>query len=256
LTDRAPSRAEEALTVAEARKVDAEIEKLKAETAALHFNDLKNAAEIAKIEAETRDSVAKALTSEEMLIVNRLMREAKEREARVILSSNEYYRIYNFSGIVSDKSAAACMFQLQEWHRLWPGADMEIVFTSPGGSIIDGMALYDFIQQIRRQGHKVTTSTIGYAASMAGILLQAGDVRVMGKEAWLMIHEASFGAQGKTGEIEDTVEWVKKVQERIVDIFSSRSNMTKAQIRNKWTRRDWWISSNEALELGLIDEVR
>ena len=55
---------------------------------------------------------------------------------------------------------------------------------------------------------------------MAGILLQAGDIRIMGAESWLMIHEISFGASGKIGEIEDTVEWVKKIQERVVKIFA------------------------------------
>jgi ATP-dependent protease ClpP protease subunit len=94
------------------------------------------------------------------------------------------------------------------------------------------------------------------AASMAGILLQAGDTRVMAKESWLMIHEASFGASGKIGDVEDTVEWVKMVQERILSIFSERSGLTKAFLKKNWQRKNWWISSDYALKLNLIDEVR
>lgn len=205
--------------------------------------------------AEARDAIAKAQISEHMVVINELARDEKQRLHDIELSSNEYHRIYTFSGSVTDASVKLCIIRLTQWHRLYPGEPMKIVFTSGGGSVIDGMALFDYIQELRRAGHFITTATLGIAASMAGILLQAGDVRVMGKEAWLMIHEASFGAQGKTGEVEDTVEWIKKVQERVLDIFASRSSMTKAQIKSKWLRKDWWISSDEALKLGLIDEI-
>ncbi len=91
---------------------------------------------------------------------------------------------------------------------------------------------------------------------MAGILLQAGDVRTMGRESWLLIHQAAFSALGSTYEIEDRVEWVKRIQDRILDIFADRSKLTKAQIRRRWHRKDWWIDSDEALKLGLVDELR
>lgn len=216
----------------------------------------KAAAEVRKLKAEAREAQANAAKAEDLAAQQSLQRAKEERAAAAVLAGDSFQRVYRFSGAVTDVSARACMGALTEWHRLWPGQPMEVIFTSPGGSIIDGMALFDHISWLRREGHHMTTSTLGLAASMAGILLQAGDQRVMGKEAWLMIHEASFGAQGKTGEIEDTVEWVKKVQERILDIFAARSNMTKTQIKNKWTRKDWWISSDEALNLGLIDEIR
>ena len=94
------------------------------------------------------------------------------------------------------------------------------------------------------------------AASMAGILLQAGDTRWIGQQAWLMIHRAAFGAYGKTFEIEDEVKFVKRIEERILDIFTSRSKLTRNRIKRNWERKDWWISAEEALELGLIDDVR
>jgi ATP-dependent protease ClpP protease subunit len=90
---------------------------------------------------------------------------------------------------------------------------------------------------------------------MAGILLQAGDVRVMNAEAWLLVHEASFGAGGKLGEVEDTVEWVKKVSKRVKDIFAKRSNLSSSQIESRWRRKDWWIDADEALKLGFCDVI-
>jgi ATP-dependent protease ClpP protease subunit len=94
------------------------------------------------------------------------------------------------------------------------------------------------------------------AASMAGILLQAGDTRWIGQQAWLMIHRAAFGAYGKTFEIEDEVKFVKRVEERILDIFTSRSQLTRNKIKRNWERKDWWISAEEAVDLKLVDEVR
>ena len=133
---------------------------------------------------------------------------------------------------------------------------MEIIFSSPGGSIIDGFELFDHIQQLRNEGHHITTGTLGYAASMAGILLQAGDTRWVGQQAWLMIHRAAFGAYGKTFEIEDEVKFIKRIEERILDIFTSRSKLTTNKIKRNWDRKDWWISADESIDLGLVDEVR
>ena len=133
---------------------------------------------------------------------------------------------------------------------------MEIIFSSPGGSIIDGFELFDFLQEMRAQGHKVITGSLGMAASMAGILLQAGDIRWIGHQAWMMIHRAAFGAYGKTFEIEDEVKFIKRIEERILDIFTSRSDLTRNKIKRNWDRKDWWISSEEAVELKLVDEVR
>ena len=133
---------------------------------------------------------------------------------------------------------------------------MEIIFASPGGSIIDGFELFDHIQHLRNEGHHITTGSLGYAASMAGILLQAGDTRWIGHQAWVMIHRAAFGAYGKTFEVEDEVKLVKRMEERILDIFTSRSNLTRNKIRRNWDRKDWWISADEAVDLKLVDEVR
>lgn len=202
-----------------------------------------------RAEAETR--LARAAADQAEISVQR---EIHRRS--VELAGDEHHLFYPFMGEVSFKSVDACIDQLTVWMRTRPGEPIEIQFNSPGGSIIDGLALWDFIQTVKSQGHRVTTSAIGYAASMAGILLQAGDERVMGGEAWLMIHEASFGAMGKTYEVEDRVEWIKMVQERILRIFASRSNMDVEEIRDKWSRRDWWLDSDSALELGFIDAIR
>ena len=207
-------------------------------------------------DAKTREALGSARKYEAEAEMAEIELAATKRVETDLLASNLYHHLYAFDGPVSGTNVQHCIRTLTLWDRTAPGCDIEIVFNSPGGSVTDGLALYDFILATRRRGHKVTTVALGLAASMAGILLQAGDVRVMGAESWLMIHEAAFGTSGKTGEVEDMVEWVKKVQDRILDIFALRSNMTKQQIKTKWRRKDWWLSSEEALVNGLVDEVR
>ena len=181
---------------------------------------------------------------------------ALQRAETMELSKDKYHHLYPFYRAVDEASVSNCMEMLSYWSRTEPGCSMEIVFNSPGGSVLAGLALFDFIRALSNNGHHITMHTLGYAASMAGILLQAGDKRVMGREAWILIHEISFGAVGKIGEIEDTTEWVKKMQKRTLNIFAERSKMSVAQIEKKWKRTDWWLDSAEAFKLGLIDDIR
>jgi len=206
-------------------------------------------AETKKLEAETRKAEAEALVAE---LDARSEYRKREREK----AGDEENYLYRFAGEVSKNSVNNCMKKLTQWSRLNPECDIEIIFSSPGGSIIDGFELFDFIQDLRSRGHHITTGTLGMAASMAGILLQAGDTRWVGGQAWVMIHRAAFGAFGKTYEVEDEVEFVKRIEERILEIFTSRSKLTKQKIKKNWDRKDWWISADEAVELNLVDEVR
>jgi len=212
--------------------------------------------DIAKTEAETRKILAEALQAEaeaeKSVMETAEATRSRDRER----ATDERNYLYRFSGSVSASTVSGCMKKLTQWSRQNPKCNIEIVFSSPGGSIIDGFELFDFIQHLRNGGHHVTTGTLGMAASMAGILLQAGDTRWVGHQAWVMIHRAHFGAMGKTYEVEDEVEFVKRIEERILDIFTIRSKLTKQKIKRNWDRKDWWISADEALELSLVDEIR
>lgn len=222
--------------------MEVEIEKAKAEAK-------KAEAEAEKAQAEARK--AKAEADEIEFAVWELTR---HREAVEAADENNY--VYRFDTSVNEKSVKACMQKLSQWHRQDDEASMEIIFSSPGGNIFEGMALFDFILDLRSQGHYITTGAAGMAASMAGILLQAGDYRWIGEQSWLLIHRASFGAFGSTYQIEDEVELIKRIEERILEIFLKRSNLTKRKIQRNWERKDWWLSADDALEHGLIDEIR
>lgn len=224
-------------------------------------------AEARDFEASTRETIADAQAKEEHLVREKIETKKAERLHKEEQASNKYFHIYNFMDEVSEKSVVSCMNALTIWDRVDPGCEIEIIFSSPGGSVVDGMVLFDFIKQLRRKGHKVTTGALGYAASMAGILLQAGEHRWVGKESYILIHQISFGTHGRFGEVEDEVKWVKKMQERVLDIFAERCQyageqgtaakpFTREQLATNWDRKDWWLDSDEALEGGVVDEIR
>lgn len=241
------------------------------------------AARVDKLQAETdeiRTRMARAAKNDELREVRDALRlrsleastlqEELLAEAQVMANRHEAWnqkiresdwtrdRTLNFVGSVARDSVLAAIDKLHMFHRLDPEGPITITFNSPGGSVIDGMALFDYIRFLRGQGHHVTIIGLGYAASMAGILLQAADLRVMAKGSWLLIHEVAFGAGGKIGEVEDMYEFGKRLKEQAANIFIERSGgkLSREVLDKNWTRKDWWLSADEALELGLIDEIR
>jgi ATP-dependent Clp endopeptidase proteolytic subunit ClpP len=229
----------------------------------------KLAAETAEIEAGMKRADAAAALRFEMLGLkhSNLLAETEMtqvalrkalRDERLLLCDWRFDHTLNFVGHVAKDTVAAAIERLHQFSVADPGCDITIVFNSPGGSVIDGMALFDYIRSLSAAGHKVTTVALGYAASMGGILLQAGDVRAMAKGAWLMIHEVAFSTGGKIGEIEDMYRFGERLKEQAATIFVERSGgvLTREHLEKNWNRKDWWISSDEALELNLVDEVR
>lgn len=202
-----------------------------------------------KFLAEAREH--NALAEQEEIKLEMARRDEEKRKA-----SDEFHFMYQFNGTVDASSVKSCMNQLSIWTRKNEKCTIELVFHSPGGDVINGMALFDYLRYLQSQGHTINTLALGMAASMAGILLQAGDRRTMGRETWVLIHQGSFGAGGSVGQVEDQVEWVKRIQTRILNIFAQRSTLTAKQIAKKWERKDWWLSSDDCLTLGFVDEIR
>lgn len=223
-------------------EITAMIGKIEADT-------IKAQAEAAQAKALARKANAEADTAE-VTANEHLLQEAQRK------ASDAQNHVYRFNTDVNSSAVDACIHRLSEWSRIDPNCDIEVVFNSPGGSIIDGFALFDHLLALRYAGHRVTTGTIGEAASMAGVLVQAGDVRWCGSQSWYLIHRAAFGNIGKTFEMEDQVKWVKRIEDRIVNIFTARSKLTDKVLRKEWERKDWWLDADQCLDLGIVDEVR
>lgn len=266
------SAEERAKFAAEAAKAQAEADQIKAEEARLgkldelEYQRVKEEVRTAAAEASAREAEAAAAhsnarTAEALAQAAEIQRDREVEKRNLELAADTYHFTYNFNKAVDEASVTTCVRQLSVWQRQHQDSaekpTIEIVFDSPGGSVIDGMHLYDHIKTMQHQGWVINTTARGYAASMGGILLQAGTVRRMGAEAYILIHEISTVAYGKTGEIEDEMLFVKKIQERVLRIFAARSNgkVSVATLRQKWRRKDWWLDSTEALRLGIVDEI-
>ena len=210
-----------------------------------------HAALAAKARAETRLQNAMADVAEIELRRQQLSEQLEKAQ-------NFHFRTYIYSAEVDEKSVRDCMTQLTTWSRIDPQCDMEIVFNSPGGGIIAGMHLFDHISALRRSGHKITTVAYGWAASMAGILLQAGDIREIGAESYLMIHEAKSWNIGSVSQQKDHLDFLDKASARVVKIFASRSNgkTSEAKVRALMTRKDSYLTSDECLRYGFVDGIR
>ena len=170
-------------------------------------------------------------------------------------AAEEGRRTYTFYARVEEESVRACMATLASWASKAPGAPLTVVFNSPGGAVHDGLALFDFLRHLRANGHHLTTFALGRAASMGAVLLQAGDRRVVGANAFVMLHEVSNGSSGKVSELEESIELSKRLQKRLLGILAERSTLTVQQIQRKWTRRDWWLDADDAVSLGFADEA-
>lgn len=157
--------------------------------------------------------------------------------------------------VVNPRTADEWISALQHWELRDPGEPIEITINSPGGSVLHGLALYDTILRLRRKGHHVTTRGTGLIASMATILMQAGDTRILDANSWFMIHEVSAGAMGTTSDMEEQVAFVKRLNDRLHTILAERSSLSKKQILNRTKKKDDWLSAEEAVALGFADKV-
>lgn len=134
-----------------------------------------------------------------------------------------------------------------------PKKDIKLYINSPGGSVYDGMAIYDTIQYITPD---VQTIGIGLQASMGAFLLSSGTKgkRFALPNSRIMIHQPSSGTQGKVSDQEITLREHVYLKKRLNEILAKNTGQKLATIE-KDVDRDYWMSSEEARKYGLIDEV-
>lgn len=178
---------------------------------------------------------------------------ATSQEGR--LMSNFKARMIHFNDRVDSYTVANCMEMVRAYASLDPTGRIEIIFNSGGGSVLDGLELYDHIMAARASGTPIDTTILGLGASMAGVLSQAGEVRRMGKHAHLMIHEIASLNFGTLSSIKDSVKFSERLYDRLLGILAERSKLTIDEIRAHADRRDWWLDSEESLKFGFIDSV-
>lgn len=154
---------------------------------------------------------------------------------------------------IDDYTANVIQAQLLYLDSADPGKDVSIYINSPGGSVYAGLGIYDTMQYIQSD---VTTICTGMAASMAAVLLVAGEKgkRYALKHSRVMIHQPMGGIQGQASDIEITAREIQKLKEELYTIISTHSGQPYDKVYAD-SDRDYWMTSAEALDYGMIDKV-
>lgn len=162
-------------------------------------------------------------------------------------------RIIFLGDPVTDQSANLVVAQLLHLAAEDPKKDIQLYINSPGGSVTAGMAIYDTMNYIPCD---VSTICMGMAASMGAFLLSGGTKgkRYALPNAEIMIHQPSGGAQGQATEINIVAEHILKTRKKLNEILAANTGKPLKTIERD-TERDNYMTAEQALAYGLIDEI-
>lgn len=216
------------------------------------------AAELRKAIAEAKKAELEVKELQQDIDHDAARRKRDEWELKVEDATSEYHRrVLYFNAIVNGNTAKSLRLTLESWHDLYPDQPYTIYINSGGGSVFDGFDIFDQIRKASRQGHHVTTVVAGMAASMAGVILQAGDTRIIGRNSYLHLHEVSTMAIGNASEIKDVATLSERLTVHAATIYANRSSgkSSAEDVRRMMERKDVWLSAEEALEKGFVDAI-
>lgn len=213
---------------------------------------------IEKIRAERDLYIAQTRQAEaEVLSTTTITKQAGRVSDSLGVSAEELGQFAFYFPVIGEYTAPF-MQRLDSWSRNNPDKSLCITFNSPGGSIFDGFALYDFITELKRRGHHVITKCVGAAMSMGAVLLQAGDERVISSNAFFLIHEVQMhSAEGFTSgaNMKDNLEFQEKIQKIVLKQLAKKSKLSEQDIVKKWKKYDWMMDAKEALKFGFVDRI-
>jgi len=162
-------------------------------------------------------------------------------------------RIIFLGDVVDDKVANIVIAQLLFLASEDDTKDIKLYINSPGGSVTDGLAIYDTMQYIKPD---VSTTCIGMAASMGALLLSAGakGKRFALPNSQILIHQIMGGAEGQAADIKIKAEQILKIRDRLNQILSKHTGQKLEKVEHD-TDRDYYMTPDEAKNYGIIDKV-
>jgi ATP-dependent Clp protease protease subunit len=181
-----------------------------------------------------------------------------EREGRTERAWDIYSRLLRdriiFIGTpINDFVANAVIAQMLFLQMEDPKKDISLYINSPGGSVTDGMAIYDTMNFLQCD---IVTYCVGQAASMATLLLAAGTKgkRYALPNSRVMMHQPTGGATGQTSDISIAAKEILRWRARMNELISSHTNKTSEEIAND-SDRDFYLTTEDALAYGIVDKV-
>ena len=162
-------------------------------------------------------------------------------------------RVVFLRGEVNAQLANSIVAQLLFLEMEDPDAEISMYINSPGGSVTDGMAIYDTMQYIKCP---VRTVCIGMAASMGAFLLMAGEKgkRMALPNSEIMIHQPSGGAHGQATDVQLHAQWLLRTKTKMNTLMSEMTGQPLEKIQQD-VERDYFMTAKEALEYGIVDQI-
>ena len=140
---------------------------------------------------------------------------------------------------------------VEEIKEIPKSASVLLRINSPGGSVVDGLAIYDAVNRLPQ---KVTSRIEGIAASMASVIALAADEVVMSENSLYMIHNVWGGEVGDSDDLRKAADLMDKMSDRLVNIYVSKTGKSEEQVRS-WMDEETWFDSSEAFESGFINSI-
>ena len=162
-------------------------------------------------------------------------------------------RVVFLGSEINDQVANAIVAQLLFLETDNPDADISLYINSPGGSVTAGMAIYDTMNYIKCP---VRTVCVGMAASMGAFLLMAGEKgkRLALPNSEVMIHQPSGGASGQATDVTIHAEWLLRTKKKMTALMAQMTGQDVEKLARD-VERDYFMTAQEALEYGIIDEI-
>ncbi len=167
-----------------------------------------------------------------------------------LLSKREIYCL----GEINSNSTSSLILQLKYLEQVDPDAEITLYINSPGGSVADGLALYDIMQNLSCPIH---TICMGTAASFGAILFLSGDKREILPHSKIMIHDPLIAGSGLTGSatlLHTQIDSLMETREILANIIAKHTKKTIEEIYEK-TATDTWFNATQAIEFGLADNI-
>ncbi|MFW5780417.1 MAG: ATP-dependent Clp endopeptidase proteolytic subunit ClpP [Bacillota bacterium] len=162
-------------------------------------------------------------------------------------------RIIFLSGEINFAVANSIVAQLLYLETKDPSKDIYFYINSPGGSVSDGLAIYDTMNYVKCD---INTICVGMAASMSAVLLAAGTKgkRMALPNSEVMIHQPLGGAQGQAADVEIMAKHILKIKDKINKILAEHTSQTVEKIKRD-SDRDYYLGSEDAVKYGIIDKI-
>ena len=155
---------------------------------------------------------------------------------------------------ITEDTANVINSQLMYLNSIDDGSDIKIFINTPGGSIVDGLSIYDIMQFVKPD---IATYCMGMCASMGSVLLSSGTKgkRFILPHGEVMLHQAAGGSYGKNVDIQIAAKHIQRLQDSTYKILAGNTGKTVEEIEKACNNGDNWFTAEEAKDFGLVDNI-